>query len=297
MNPFTSYQKAFTQWLQRLGYAMTTIKSYDRHLQTFLGWLNDNHIKEFSDIIQDNIEAYNAYLHTKPNQQKSGGLSSCYIQSHIHVVSLLSRYLELTGEQKIYTGNIIIEREAVLPRNILTQEEIKALYNATGDTPQGLRDRAILSLYYGCGLRYREGARIEKKHIDYNKQLLYVLPGKTYQSRYVPMNERVIKNLQDYETFARSYFANNNSKTFLLGTKGNIISSQVIAKRLKGLLDKACIEKQICLHGLRHSIATHLLQQGMSLEQIGRFLGHRNLDSTQIYTRIVEEFESRKREI
>lgn len=290
-NPYKTYQSEFIKWMQRIGYAMTTITGYERQLQTFLEWLHTNHIKELSEINQTNLEAYNQYLHKKKNRQKEGGLSSCYIQSHINVIRLLSRYLELTGEQKIFTGNLQVEQSPETQRNILTQSEIKQLYQATDESPNGLRDKAILSLYYGCGLRYSEGIRIERKHIDYNKQLLYVVPGKNYRSRFIPMNERIIKDLQDYETYGKQYFTKKDSTGFLLGNKGKAISSTTIGKRLKILLDKAGIEKKICLHGLRHSIATHLLQKGMPLEQISKFLGHTSLDSTQIYTRIVEELD------
>ena len=207
------------------------------------------------------------------------------------MIRLLSKYLELTGEQKIFTGNLVVEQGATTQRNILTQSEIKALYQATDESPNGLRDKAILSLYYGCGLRYSEGIRIERKHIDYNKQLLYVVPGKNYRSRFIPMNERIIKDLQDYEMYGKPYFTKDYSSSFLLNLKGNAPDSGLIGKRLKYLLQKAGIEKDICLHGLRHSIATHLLQQRMPLEQISKFLGHTSLDSTQIYTRIAEELE------
>lgn len=286
--PYKTYQSEFIKWLQRLGYAMTTIAGYESQLQAFFEWLNANHIQELSEVNQSKLEAYNEFLHQRKNRQREGGLSSCYIQSHINVIRLLSKYLELTGEQKIFTGNIYVEPGAETPRNILLQSEIKQLYNATDETPNGLRDKAILSLYYGCGLRYSEGIRVEKKHIDYNKQLLYVVPGKNYQSRFIPINERIIRDLQDYETYGRPYFTKEHSTGFLLGNNGKALSSTTIGKRLKLLLDKSGITKHICLHGLRHSIATHLLQQGMPLEQISKFLGHRSLDSTQIYTRIVE---------
>lgn len=288
-NPYKTYQAEFIKWMQRIGYAMTTITGYERQLQTFLEWLNQNQIKELNQINQTNLEAYNQYLHEKKNKQKKGGLSSCYIQSHINVIRLLSKYLELTGEQKIFTGNLVVEQGATTQKNILTQSEIKQLYQATDETPNGLRDKAILSLYYGCGLRYSEGIRIEKKHIDYGKQLLYIVPGKNYRSRFIPMNERIIKDLQDYEMYGKQYFTKDESVYFLLNQKGNQPSSSLVGKRLNQLIQKAGIEKKICLHGLRHSIATHLLQQGMPLEQISKFLGHTSLDSTQIYTRIAEE--------
>ena len=286
---YKTYQDEFIKWLQRLGYSMSTIKGYEIQLQTFFQWLTANYIRELDELTPTNLEVYNKHLHTRKNKQKQGGLSSGYIQSHINVIRLLSKYLELTGEKKIFTGGIRVEPETKTPRTVLTQNEIQRLYRATDDTPKGLRDRAILSLYYGCGLRYREGIRLEKKHIDYQRQLLYVVPGKNYQSRFIPINKKIIKDLRDYETYGRPYFEKQYNIVFLLGANGRALNGTTIGKRLKFLLDKAEIQKAICLHGLRHSIATHLLQQGMPLEQISKFLGHKSLDSTQIYTRIAEE--------
>lgn len=292
-NPYKTYQTEFIKWLQRLGYAMTTIAGYEKQLATFLGWLHQNQIQALSEVTPTQLAAYNEFLHQRKHRQKAGGLSGCYIQSHINVIRLLSKYLELTGEQKIFTGNIYAEPGAETPRNILTQSEIKRVYQATDESPNGLRDKAILSLYYGCGLRYSEGIRVEQKHIDYHRQLLYVVPGKNYRGRFIPINERLIKDLQAYETYGRPHFIKDHSIGFLLGNNGKALNNTTIGKRLKLLLDKSGITKPICLHGLRHSIATHLLQQGMPLEQISKFLGHTSLDSTQIYTHLAEEVASR----
>ena len=289
LTPYKTYQDEFIKWLQRLGYAMSTIKGYEKQLQSFFEWLTANHIWDLDELTQPKLEVYNKHLHKRKNKHKHGGLSSSYIQSHINVIRLLSQYFELTGEKKLFTGGIRVEQGTKTPRAVLTQNEIRLLYKATDDTPDGLRDKAILSLYYGCGLRYSEGIRVEKRHIDYQSQLLYVVPGKNYQSRFIPINAKIIKDLQAYETYGRPYFEKDYSTVFLLGSTGRAPSSTAIGKRLKFLLNKSDIQKPICLHGLRHTIATHLLQQGMPLEQIRKFLGHRSLDSTQIYTRIAEE--------
>ena len=71
-NPYKTYQSEFIKWMQRIGYAMTTITGYERQLQTFLEWLNSNHIKELNQINQTNLEAYNQYLHQRKNRQKAG---------------------------------------------------------------------------------------------------------------------------------------------------------------------------------------------------------------------------------
>ncbi|TDG95405.1 tyrosine-type recombinase/integrase [Cardinium endosymbiont of Culicoides punctatus] len=288
--PFQSHQFSFIKWLQCLGYAMETIKGYKRKLTTFFCWLEKHHIKDLSDITPNHLASYNQFLHQKKNLRKVGGLGSSYIQSHINIVCLLSKYLELTGEQKIFTGNIRVESNIASQRKILTQEEINQLYESTDDSLNGLRDRAILGLYYGCGLRCCEGIRLKTNHIDYKKQLLYVAPSKNYRDRFIPMNDRITKDLQDYETYSRPNFIyNHNTILFLLRPGGHSLNNSFLNNRLKHLLEKAKIKQEISLHSLRHSIATHFLHQGMPLEQISKFLGHITLESTQIYTRIAEE--------
>lgn len=291
MNVFNDYHEKYTNWMRRLGYAETTITGYTRQLATFLEWLTENHFTDLQEITQTNLETYCQHLHHKKNKLFGGALSSNYIQSHINVIRLLDKYLQLTGESKILKGRITVEKGIKQHRTILSQEEIKLLYNATGESVLGYRDKAILSIYYGCGLRSGEGERLKIHHIHYDKGLLQVLPGKNYKGRYVPMNDKIMQGLKDYQQYSRHYLQEQPQEAFIIGSFGNPMKGTSMNTRLKILCERAGIEKQISLHGLRHSIATHLLQQGMPLEQISRFLGHTSLDSTQIYTRLAEEIE------
>lgn len=269
----------FENWLIRLGYAESTIKGYVRLLANFFKCLNQR------KPTQQEIESFIKDLHqTKFSRQ--------YIQGHINVINRYSAFLELTQKQKLVTGKIIVEREIKTEKIIFTQEEIKLLFSSIdGNTPQGLMDKALLSLYYGCGLRSKEGINLESKEIDFNKGLLYIKPSKNYQSRYVPMSQKVIADLKEYLEFTREVI-NPNSNYLLVGKTKPQVTGQYLNSRLKKLQSKAGITKQASLHSLRHSIATHLLQQGMELEYIGDFLGHKRLDSTQIYTHILEEWKS-----
>jgi len=288
------YIKDFRQWMERLGYSSETIKSYVKQLETFIRYVRSQRIKDISGIDQSVIERFNAFLHSCKHRTQSRGLSASYISSHINVVKQFSRYLQRIGEQPIIHGTITIESEIETPRSILTQSEIKALYEATDDTIYGVRDKAILGLYYGCGLRCREGTRLQMTDIDYGKNTIYVKPSKNYQSRYVPISEKVKHDLQEYADHVRKHLEKEDTTTFLLNQKGKAFTGSGLNNRLKALTEKARISKPITLHSLRHSIATHLLQQGMELEQIGRFLGHKTLDATQIYTHIVEEMKTEK---
>ena len=149
-----------------------------------------------------------------------------------------------------------------------------------------LRDHAFLAVLYGCGLRLGEARRLEIKQLLFTRALLYVVPGKTGQGRYVPMTEGIIKSLKDYIYKGRYAAKPAYASCLFISCKGNALNKGGYGMRLKKLEVAAKIPLPITPHVLRHSIATHLLKAGMSIEQIGHFLGHRNLGSTQIYTHI-----------
>ena len=268
---------SFKLWLTRLGYAESTIKGYVRLLDNFFKYLKGRKAN------QQEIENFIKDLHqTKASRQ--------YIQGHLNVINRYSKFLELTKKQKLVVGKITVERAIKTERVIFSQLEITKLFSSTEENkPLGLMDKAMLSLYYGCGLRSKEGINLEPKELDFNKGLLYVKPSKNYQSRYVPMSKKVMKDLKEYLEFAREII-NKESTYLLVGKQSPQVTGSNLNGRLKKLMNKANINKKASLHSLRHSIATHLLQQGMELEYIGNFLGHKRLDSTQIYTHILEEW-------
>jgi integrase/recombinase XerD len=278
------YSKNFNTYLFRLGYAESTIRHNSNDIKLFLKHLQEQEITELKQVQPKHIIAYNDYLHSLKSKHTKTGLCGKTIGQKINVVKLFSQFLEATEKIKIFTVEVDIVPSIKQHKEILSQSEIKNLYNQTDDSVKGMRDRVILGLYYGCGLRYKEGLRVELNHIDYKKELLFITPSKNYHSRYVPINNQVLKDFKDYESYARSPLNPPKGNFFLAGSTSN----GTLNKLLQNLCDKAKINKQICLHSLRHSIATHLLQQEMPLEQIAKFLGHRTIRATQIYTHIVE---------
>jgi integrase/recombinase XerD len=173
-------------------------------------------------------------------------------------------------------------------KTFLTPIEIKRLYEATTEDKLGLRDKAMLALYYGCGLRKNEGLSLNVNDILFEKELVLVRKGKGYKARYVPLTGLNKTVIEDYLNYSRPYLLN--------GKKEEALLLNVNGKRLKTPFERICklkreagIKKPVGLHTLRHSIATHLLQSGMKLEQIQRFLGHSSLESTQIYTHVANE--------
>ena len=132
----------------------------------------------------------------------------------------------------------------------------------------------------------------------YNRGLIYVRKWKNYKERYVPITPNNLKHIEDYLNKGRKEVLReiDNEKALFIGQRKNRVQSQSILKRLKHLQQLSAIsslkKKEIGLHTLRHSIATHLLQAGMELEKISTFLGHSSLESTQVYTHIVNQFEN-----
>ena len=153
------------------------------------------------------------------------------------------------------------------------------------------RDRAMLAIYYGCGLRRNEGVCLNAGDINFDRAMVHVRKGKNYRERFVPISKTSLKYLQDYVYDHRPVLLQGNkSESFFVSQREGRVQGQTLLLRLKYLQHQSenedLIEKEIGLHTLRHSIATHLLQGGMKLDSIARFLGHSSLESTQIYTHL-----------
>jgi integrase/recombinase XerD len=151
------YTNNFKTYLFRLGYAESTIKHNTNSLGLFLSYLKQQNIKELKQIESKHIVAYNEHLHTLKSRITNLGLNGKTIQTKINVIRLFSQYLEATQQLKIFTTTVDIIPGLQKQKEILSQQQIKNLYNQTDDSIKGLRDRALLGLYYGCGLRYNEG--------------------------------------------------------------------------------------------------------------------------------------------
>jgi site-specific recombinase XerD len=279
---FLDILNGFTEWLTRLNYAEESIKSRSRQLKSFLEWIADRGIETLSEISQKDLEDYNKHLHQR-------ALGSRTIEGYISVLKLVNDYLENYGQAPIIRVKLKIEKDIKTERTILSKAEISGLYDACGGTPWGLRDRAMIAIYYGCGLRCSEGTRLELKDVDFGHGLIHVRKGKNYRERYVPMSSGVAKELRSWIEETQVWFAGRETNYVLPNRFGRESRSSGLNRRLKMLCEKARIGKHITLHCLRHSIATHLSQSGMELEKISQFLGHQSLEATQVYTRILSE--------
>ena len=269
----------FRKELENLGYCKTVIKTYPKYVVHFLEFT-----KEIpTQITASQIKIYQEHLREKPNQAKDGKLSQSHVHSQLLAIRIYFEYLERI--QKINKNPFTLKLK--FPVNeikiILTQEEIGTLYEHC----RTAQEWAIMHLCYGCGLRRSEVQNLNVTDVHLDKKLLFVRKGKGKKRRVIPITEMVAKDLEKYLEI-RAFSVTENETSFLIDSKGNRMLGSTIYKTFKSLLKrtKNHPDQNISLHHLRHSIATHLLENEMSIEMVRNFLGHQSLKTTQIYTRI-----------
>lgn len=284
-------QKGFERWLNTIGYADTTVYASTNYVRDFFFYLKITETKTIEDIDPTILNRYHKHLQIRSNKRQGGGLSSNYINSNINAIKRLSKYLQETGKP-FFEVPIKTSPETENTKTILTQTEIQKLYKACGNDILGIRDRAMLGIYYGCGLRRSEGLSLNVSDILLKEKLVYVCNGKHYKERYVPMTETIKEDLENYIHVARAKiqsFKSEKQEALFLSMRAKRMHGNSMILRLQKLGESANINKDLGLHTLRHSIATHLLQSGMELEEVSQFLGHSGLESTQIYTHVSAE--------
>jgi integrase/recombinase XerD len=305
--------KSYQEYLQTLGYATGTVQSWPIHLREFLHYLEKNSITSVLSIESSHINEFIKHIKQRTNKRNKGtALSSSSINKIINAVNVFIKFINSTGSFLV-ESSAEREEDNIGERIILTIAEIKQLYEATflpyreNSIAMGQRDRAIIAIFYGCGLRRSEGKNLNISDIDLHKRLLFVKKGKGNKQRYVPIAAKHVADIKDYLQEGREWFLYNhnanaewncgvhgkslvkkeqaNDIAFFVSQNG--IRMQEFYQRLAQMKLRAELEKNITLHGLRHSIATHLLQSGMDMEEIAKFLGHSSLASTQVYTHII----------
>lgn len=268
----------FKNHLKTLGYSQSSQSMLPTCAAEFAEYTANKPIQE---ITGKDIVSYYEYLSERPNKRRDGGLSSIMIHHHLYAIRLFLSYHEQNGT---ITENPISGLHFPKPegkqREVLTIEEVKQLY----EVAETYRERAIIGIFYGCGLRRNEAVALNIKDISFSSSMLIVREGKGRKRRVVPINRQVVGDIKEYLYNER--LAPNEETALITNKLGKRTRGDTYYKQMRKLVEKAGIQKEISLHCLRHSIATHLLENGMSVEYVRDFLGHKHLDATQIYTRI-----------
>jgi integrase/recombinase XerD len=282
--------QGFTEWLQILNYSPFSVPGLTAAVRNFLQYQENNNKIRLEQLTATDANDFIIFLQNSIGERTQKKLSNNHLNKVIQALKLFSKYLRET-KQNATAFNVQRLAEEKNKPAWLTTNEIQALYEAITDTILGIRDKAMLAIFYGCGLRLNEGTNIELQDINENTKILHVRKGKHYKERFVPIAEKNFAEIKHYLDFTRKELLNEKQSTyfFIGANQGIAMNKQSLYIRIKKLVKKAKIKKKVGTHTLRHSIATHLLQSGMKLERIQQFLGHSSLDSTQIYTHLQNE--------
>jgi integrase/recombinase XerD len=291
---YKTIAKEFAVWLAAIGFSNSVTYNYKNAALDFFEWLQIKNVHQINLLAQTHIAQYFEFLQTRSNKRKAGALSAAHLNKNFDCIDKLLEFLQQMGMSTPIPTNYRIKQdkkareEKIQP---LTQDEIKTLQNNICNTYSHfnftVREKKqeelklIFALYYGCGLRRNEGFKLTVNDIDFERKTIFIKQGKGYKDRIVPMNGNVYNILQHYIYNFRNLQKLQHKRLFITGAYSLNVSLQQLQK-VSGIQNKL-----ITLHTLRHSIATHLLQNGMSIESIALFLGHSSLESTQVYTHLI----------
>ena len=296
----TSYKaitESYAQYLQTLGFAASTCYNYPRFVAQFLKYAEQKNNCSIDHITTKTIWNYYTHLEQEKGKRTKRSFGTSYLNGVSKSIDTFLEFLHQYGmENAPVPLNYRVETNRIHPIKIFTQEEIKTLRDSITNTYSNLSFeerqakqyelRLILALFYGCGLRCAEGYRLQIQDVDFDRKTVFVKQGKYSKDRIVPMSAGVYKELQDYLYNFRHRLKLNHNRLFIHGKQ----ALRIKLKQLQNACEDENIKaKRLYPHILRHSIATHLLQNGMAVENISRFLGHNGLESTQIYTHILTE--------
>jgi integrase/recombinase XerD len=263
------------------GLSHNSIKSYITDLKEYIEFLNKNYLLRDPDkITKQHIRNFIARLKRKNNTASS-------ISRKMSAIRSFHKYMLI--EKIIYTnvtiGISLPKKEKRLPL-VLSIKEIEALMIAAdGDDPLELRNRAMLELLYGSGLRITELIELRLADLHLNMGFINVT-GKGNKERIVPIGDEGQYALKRYLDRGRSVLKKVQGDIIFVNNRGDKISRVGFYKALKRLAIKAGITKDISPHTLRHSFASHLLENGVDLRMVQELLGHEDISTTQIYTHI-----------
>ncbi|GAB4275896.1 MAG: tyrosine recombinase XerC [Candidatus Rifleibacteriota bacterium] len=279
----------FLEYLEKeRALSLHTVRAYETDLVIFANWLAENYqICEAAKLEQLSMAQIRAFW----AHRRAGGLSQQSMrrgQSSLRMLIKYARKLKII-ETDPTKGMESPRKKRPLPK-ALAFEDINLLLNVPpAETLMGKRDRAILELLYGSGLRISELTSLTVTQVDFSNQQA-VITGKGQKERIVPLTPRSCEAIQTYLQSRHSQMPGaKNEKTIFLNRFEKPISARSVARMINKYTRELALMMNITPHQFRHSFATHLLNNGADIRAVQEMLGHESLSTTQIYTRISKD--------
>lgn len=292
--PFEEVLNRYADHLKIRNYSQSTMRNYRKSLEEFLSFLcEEQGLTRLQDVTKEVLRAWEAKVYARTRLKGGSPLSLSTKHHKITALKSLFGFLLKKGEILYNPASDLelpgLRRDKL--RDSLKEREIKKLIEApSGRTPLGIRDRAILELFYSTGIRNSELRALEIEDVDFERQEIKILHAKGYfgeRQRLLPVGKKALLYLEEYlresrpkllkEPSLRVFFVTKSGRALRVEDPRDIVFKY---EKLSGL------KRHAYPHLFRHSFATHLLRHGADIRFVQEMLGHKSLDSTQVYTKI-----------
>jgi site-specific recombinase XerD len=262
---FADHIRKFEEQITIKSYSESTIFSYSRSIAQISLYFKKSPL----DLEADEI---NSYLFSLKSDKD---LSDTYFKHTVYGLRFFYRIYDLE-DRAIRLPNLKNNRKLPV---VFSQEELRRLFKA----PQRLKQRVLLCLIYSAGLRVSEVCKLKITDIDFDRMQIHVRESKNNNSRYVVLSDYVTKGL-------KQYIKGSKPKVYLFNgrAKGTSLGHSAVQQTFRLAIQKAGIQKEACVHTLRHSFATHLLEQGVDIVSIKDQLGHAHIQTTMMYLHVAK---------
>jgi len=266
----TELRRRMTEDLQLAGYSHRTMESYLYSVQGLA-----KHYRRSPDLLTDE-EVRQFFIHLIDERKLSGSSITIYLCG-------IKFFFETTLKRKLNILDIVRPQRSKRLPVVLSQEEVRTILKRVKRPIY----RMALTIIYACGLRISEGVRLKTTDIDGKRHLLRVRYGKGGKDRYVPLHERPLELLRAY------YRKYGKGSAFLFPHKDSHILADTLQVVFRKAVRESKVNKPATVHTLRHSYATHLLENGEDISTIKGLLGHNSIVTTDIYTHVTEKITTR----
>jgi integrase/recombinase XerD len=284
-----TWSDSYIESLGMRNYASGTLFSRRESLKIFLIWAAARDLHNALQITRPILESYQRWLwrYTKANGQRLGW------STQRNRLGTLKDFFRWLTRQNVILHNPASEielprMEKRLPQEVMTVKEIEKLLSVPNvSDPLGVRDRAMLEVFYSTGIRRKELCGLELADVNTGRATLHIRLGKGKKDRIVPLGARTILWLERYLEETRPLLCRDTRIQALFMTGyGEAFNPDVVSRMVATWLRQAGLKHRGCCHALRHSCATHMLENGADIRFIQKLLGHAKLDTTAIYTEV-----------
>jgi len=281
--------RRYLEALELRDYASGSIKKSRLQLNDFIDWCSERDLTQPKEITRKILQNYQRHM---LHQIDKRGNPFSFRNQHSRIGSIRTWFKWLMKNEHIpfnpSTDLDLPKLARRLPKNILTQQESEAILSEPDvDQPRGLRDRAMLETFYSTGIRRMELIRLQVHDLDQERGVVAIREGKGKKDRVIPIGDRALGWIQKYLVEVRSDFVVDFSNSSLFLTSyGNEFSGSSMSILVRRYIDNSGVGKAGSCHLFRHTMATLMLENGADTRYIQEMLGHTNLETTQIYTRV-----------